>query len=110
MTRTVTTRRATTGHYVKNGHEKVTVSRSKTSQGREKQKGSTTKELRRLQKALGDSSVSIFPSGQVLDGVVLVGGATRIPAVQRLVKVTTGVDIRASRVNPDEAVSLGAAI
>ena len=75
-----------------------------------RRKGTTTKELRRLQKTLGDSSLSIFPGGQVLDGVVMVGGATRIPAVQQLVKVTTGADIKRVRVNPDEAVSLGAAI
>ena len=44
---------------------------------------------------------------QALDDVILVGGSTRIPAVQRLVKIITGVDPRRT-VNPDEAVSLGA--
>ena len=46
---------------------------------------------------------------QALDDVILVGGSTRIPAVQRLVKIITGIDPRRT-VNPDEAVSLGAAV
>ncbi len=41
--------------------------------------------------------------------VIFVGGSTRIPAVQKLVKDITGKDGDKS-VNPDEAVSLGAAI
>ncbi|MFH1916275.1 MAG: molecular chaperone DnaK [Nanoarchaeota archaeon] len=41
--------------------------------------------------------------------VILVGGSTRIPAVQDLVKRLTGKDPDKS-VNPDEAVALGAAI
>jgi len=76
---------------------------------RKKVRGSTARELRRLQKTLGDPSLTIFPGGQLLDDVVLVGGSTRIPAVQRLVRTITGVDPRRT-VNPDEAVSLGAAV
>jgi len=41
--------------------------------------------------------------------VIFVGGSTRIPAVQKLVKDLTGKDGDKS-VNPDEAVALGAAI
>ncbi len=44
-----------------------------------------------------------------VDKVILVGGSTRIPAVQKLVKDLTGKDPDKS-VNPDEAVALGAAI
>ncbi|MBI4149664.1 molecular chaperone DnaK [Candidatus Woesearchaeota archaeon] len=44
-----------------------------------------------------------------IDKIVLVGGSTRIPAVQRLVKEITGKEGDKS-VNPDEAVALGAAI
>jgi molecular chaperone DnaK len=44
-----------------------------------------------------------------IDKVILVGGSTRIPAVQEMVKRLTGKDGDKS-VNPDEAVSLGAAI
>jgi molecular chaperone DnaK len=44
-----------------------------------------------------------------LDKVLLVGGSTRIPAVWELVAEHTGLEPR-SEVNPDEAVSLGAAI
>lgn len=44
-----------------------------------------------------------------IDKVILVGGSTRIPAVQKLVKEITGKEGEKS-VNPDEAVALGAAI
>ncbi|MGH2413912.1 MAG: molecular chaperone DnaK, partial [Microcystaceae cyanobacterium] len=44
-----------------------------------------------------------------LDEVVLVGGSTRIPAVQELVKRVLGKDPNQS-VNPDEVVAVGAAI
>ncbi|MFM7442100.1 MAG: molecular chaperone DnaK [Snowella sp.] len=44
-----------------------------------------------------------------LDEVVLVGGSTRIPAVQELVKKILGKDPNQS-VNPDEVVAVGAAI
>ncbi len=44
-----------------------------------------------------------------IDKVIFVGGSTRIPAVQSLVKDITGKDGDKS-VNPDEAVALGAAI
>lgn len=94
----------------KTAMKKLQSAGRKQARAEKKRKGTTTKELRRLQKSLGDSSLSIFPGGQVLDGVIMVGGATRIPAVQQLVKVTTGADIKKSRINPDEAVSLGAAI
>jgi molecular chaperone DnaK len=44
-----------------------------------------------------------------LDEVVLVGGSTRIPAVQELVKKVLGKEPNQS-VNPDEVVAVGAAI
>lgn len=44
-----------------------------------------------------------------IDEVVLVGGSTRIPAVQALVKDYTGKEPNQS-VNPDEVVAVGAAI
>ncbi|XP_059653597.1 stromal 70 kDa heat shock-related protein, chloroplastic-like [Cornus florida] len=44
-----------------------------------------------------------------LDEVILVGGSTRIPAVQELVKKLTGKDPNVT-VNPDEVVALGAAV
>ena len=46
---------------------------------------------------------------QDINEVLLVGGSTRIPAVQRLVKELTGKEPNMS-VNPDEVVALGAAI
>lgn len=44
-----------------------------------------------------------------LDEVILVGGSTRIPAVQELVKKMTTKDPNVT-VNPDEVVALGAAV
>ncbi len=44
-----------------------------------------------------------------LDEVILVGGSTRMPAVQELVKKLTGKDPHMG-VNPDEVVALGAAV
>jgi molecular chaperone DnaK (HSP70) len=41
--------------------------------------------------------------------VILVGGSTRIPAVQELVKKMIGKDPNVT-VNPDEVVALGAAV
>ncbi|GAA3452309.1 molecular chaperone DnaK [Dactylosporangium matsuzakiense] len=45
-----------------------------------------------------------------LDEVILVGGATRMPAVQDLVRRLTGGKDPNMTVNPDEVVALGAAI
>ena len=58
-----------------------------------------------VEQALKDASLS---KGDI-DEVVLVGGSTRIPAVQALVKEYTGKDPNQS-VNPDEVVAMGAAI
>lgn len=44
-----------------------------------------------------------------IDEVVLVGGSTRIPAIQKLVKQTIGIDPNQS-VNPDEVVAIGASV
>ena len=44
-----------------------------------------------------------------IDEIILVGGSTRIPAVQELVKGLTGKEPNRS-VNPDEVVAIGAAV
>ena len=48
-------------------------------------------------------------SAQQVDEVVLVGGSTRMPVVQELVRKLTGKDPNRS-VNPDEVVAIGAAL
>ncbi|GER47272.1 heat shock protein 70 [Striga asiatica] len=58
-----------------------------------------------VQNALRDAKLSITN----IDEVILVGGSTRIPAVQELVKSMTGKDPNVT-VNPDEVVALGAAV
>ena len=49
-------------------------------------------------------------SGDEIDEVILVGGSTRIPAVQGLVRRLTGGKEPNMSVNPDEVVALGAAV
>lgn len=58
-----------------------------------------------VQTALDDAKLSI----KEIDEVILVGGSTRIPAVQDLVKKMTGKAPNVT-VNPDEVVALGAAV
>jgi molecular chaperone DnaK len=58
-----------------------------------------------LEKALGESGLKAAD----LDEVILVGGATRMPVIQELVKNYTGKEPNKS-VNPDEVVAVGAAI
>lgn len=58
-----------------------------------------------VEQALKDAGLS---KGEI-DEVVLVGGSTRIPAVQALVKDYTGKEPNQS-VNPDEVVAVGAAV
>ncbi|MCL6590346.1 MAG: molecular chaperone DnaK [Firmicutes bacterium] len=59
-----------------------------------------------VQQALSDAKLS----ANDIDEVILVGGSTRIPAVQALVKRLTGGKEPNQTVNPDEVVAVGAAI
>ncbi|HNB23835.1 MAG TPA: molecular chaperone DnaK [Candidatus Melainabacteria bacterium] len=59
-----------------------------------------------MEQALKDAKLGY----EQLDEVVLVGGSTRIPAVQELVKQVTGGKEPNQSVNPDEVVAVGAAI
>src|SRR5574340_1126031 len=59
-----------------------------------------------FEQALADAKVSV---GQ-LDEIVLVGGATRMPMVQDLIRKLTGGKEPHKGVNPDEVVAMGAAI
>ena len=58
-----------------------------------------------LNKALKDAGLS----ANQIDKVILVGGSTRIPAVQAAVKKITGAE-PFKGINPDECVAVGAAI
>ena len=58
-----------------------------------------------VEDALSDAGLK----SQDIDKVLLVGGSTRIPAVQELVKNIIGKEPQRD-INPDESVSLGAAI
>ncbi|MGE5396914.1 MAG: molecular chaperone DnaK [Chitinophagales bacterium] len=58
-----------------------------------------------VKQALADGNLS----SKDIDEVILVGGSTRIPAVQELVRSLTGKQPNMS-VNPDEVVALGASV
>ena len=58
-----------------------------------------------VERALNDAGIAASELGQVL----LVGGSTRIPAVQRYVRELTGKS-PSSSINPDECVAQGAAL
>ncbi|MFH8682108.1 molecular chaperone DnaK [Streptomyces lydicus] len=59
-----------------------------------------------VKQAMGDAKISEAD----IDEVILVGGSTRIPAVQNLVRRLTGGKDPNMSVNPDEVVAMGAAI
>jgi molecular chaperone DnaK len=59
-----------------------------------------------VKQAMADAKAS----ANDIDEVILVGGSTRIPAVQSLVRRLTGGKDPNMSVNPDEVVALGAAI
>jgi molecular chaperone DnaK len=59
-----------------------------------------------VEQALSDAKLT----ADDIDEVILVGGSTRIPAVQQLVRRLTGGKEPNMSVNPDEVVALGAAL
>ncbi|WP_350342502.1 molecular chaperone DnaK [Proteinivorax tanatarense] len=63
------------------------------------------KTMKPTERALKDSEMS----ASEIDRVILVGGSTRIPAVQEAIKKKLGKD-PSKGVNPDEVVAMGAAI
>jgi molecular chaperone DnaK len=62
-----------------------------------------------LERVVGPVKQAMQDAGADIDHVVLVGGMTRMPAVQEKVKELTGKDPHKG-VNPDEVVAIGAAI
>jgi molecular chaperone DnaK len=62
-----------------------------------------------LERLVGPTKQALADSGVTVGHVVLVGGMTRMPAVQERVKELTGKEPHKG-VNPDEVVAVGAAI
>jgi molecular chaperone DnaK len=62
-----------------------------------------------LDRVVGPAKQALSDAGGSVDHVILVGGMTRMPAVQEKVKELTGKDPHQG-VNPDEVVAIGAAI
>ncbi|WP_227934907.1 molecular chaperone DnaK [Alkalihalobacillus deserti] len=83
-------------------HLEVSMSRAKFE---ELSSDLVERTLEPTRRALSDSGLS----ASEIDRVVLVGGSTRIPAVQEAIKKLTGKDPHKG-VNPDEVVALGAAV
>ena len=66
---------------------------------------------RRSKKSFKDEGVQIRPKKrQPVSEVLLVGGATRMPAVHKFVENMTGIRPKQANVDPDLAVALGAAV
>jgi molecular chaperone DnaK len=83
-------------------HLEVTMSRAKFD---ELSAGLVERTMGPVRQALSDAGLS----ANELDKVILVGGSTRIPAVQEAIKKATGKEPHKG-VNPDEVVALGASI
>ncbi len=84
-------------------HLELELSRAKFD---ELTKSLIEKTLEPLKQAIKDSELEI----EEINRIILVGGSTRIPAVQKAIQTVFG-DIPIDRsVNPDEAVALGAAV
>jgi len=84
-------------------HLNTTLMRSKFDQLTADLVERTTKPV---QQAMADARLTAAD----IDEVILVGGSTRIPAVQNLVRRLTGGKDPNMTVNPDEVVALGAAV
>src|SRR5579883_2929485 len=65
----------------------------------------TDRTVQPFKSALADAKLDVSQ----LDEIIMVGGATRMPAIQELVRKLTGKEPNLS-VNPDEVVAVGAAI
>jgi molecular chaperone DnaK len=84
-------------------HLTMTITRAKFDQ-------LTEHLVKRCLKPMEDALSSAKLQQADIDEVVMVGGATRIPAVQELVRNFTGGRNPNMSVNPDEVVAMGAAI
>ena len=65
--------------------------------------------LERTKKPIEDALREAKLSSSDLDEILLVGGSTRMPAVQSMIETVTGKKVNKS-INPDEVVALGAAV
>ncbi len=83
-------------------HLDVTLTRAKFEQLTQ---DLTDRCVQPFKSALADAKLDVSK----IDEVVMVGGATRMPVIQELVKKLTGKELNQS-VNPDEVVAVGAAI
>ncbi len=83
-------------------HLQIKLSRSKFDQMTE---DLVRRSIEPCKKALADSGLTLAQ----IDEVILVGGSTRIPSIQKAVKDYFGKEPNKS-VNPDEVVALGAAV
>ena len=83
-------------------HLDVTLTRAKFE---ELTSDLTDRCIQPFKSALADAKLDISK----IDEVVMVGGATRMPVIQDLVRKLTGKELNQS-VNPDEVVAIGAAI
>jgi hypothetical protein len=89
----------------------ATLMRERAMTGRKVSKARSmySKNLNAVRKRNPGLKIREFPQGRSIQEVVMVGGATRMPSIRRLVAAVTGITPRTT-VDPDEAVALGAGI
>ena len=66
-------------------------------------------ESRKIQNMAPDTKIRSGISGRPISRIILVGGATRMPTIGRIISSLTGVEPQKT-VDPDEAVALGCAV
>ena len=79
------------------------------SGGKRKRGGSAASPQQQPQQSVGNERVQEGIHGRPLSRIVLVGGATRMPVIAKLLEAVVGM-IPQRTVHPDEAVALGCAV
>ncbi|KAL3907062.1 MAG: hypothetical protein SGARI_003718, partial [Bacillariaceae sp.] len=103
---------------LKAAEDKLSLKSSKKAQQKERKKAREVAKQERKYRAESRKAQEVQPvqkvqadgiSGRPLSRIVLVGGATRMPTIGRILSSLTGV-VPQKTVDPDEAVALGCAV
>mmetsp|Transcript_11131 Transcript_11131/g.16350 ORF Transcript_11131/g.16350 Transcript_11131/m.16350 type:complete len:661 (+) Transcript_11131:231-2213(+) len=92
------------------GKKKKKQSRRRTAKELVKEEKKYRQEVQKIKSKLPKNAKLIDGiDGEIINQVILVGGATKTPAIGRMLATLTGV-VPKRTVNPDEAVALGCAV
>lgn len=102
---------------LKQFHEQEGKKKKKKKQGKRKSAKQMVKEEKKYRQEVQKVKSSLTKNVKLIDGidgeivnqVILVGGATKTPAIGRMLATLTGV-VPKRTINPDEAVALGCAV